>query len=79
MGSPISSTIAEIFFQPYEIAFIKHIVESKIIMYYTKYVDDILIICDHTVTNPDSLTNSLNRIPKDITFKLTLEESKQFP
>jgi hypothetical protein len=60
MGSPIASTIAEIFLQHYENSIVKHLLESKIIIYYTRYVDDILIIYDHTVINPNYLTDDMN-------------------
>ena len=43
MGSPISSTIAEIY--------IKHWLERKEITYYRRYVDDILIIYNIDNTN----------------------------
>ena len=77
MGSPISRTIAEIFLQHYENMFIKHLLECKKITYYTKYVDDILVICDKTIIDPDRLTNSMNHIHKNITFKPTSENNEQ--
>jgi hypothetical protein len=75
MGSPISSIIAKIFLQYYENLFSKHLLESKNIIYYTRYVDDILIMYDKTVTNPDHLTNSTNSTHGNIIFKT----SKQLP
>ena len=48
MGSPISSTIAEIFLQHLENIHIKQLLNTKNIILYTRYVDDILIICDNT-------------------------------
>jgi hypothetical protein len=44
-GSPISSTVTEIFLQFNE-KYIKHLLETKNITLYTPYVDDILIIYD---------------------------------
>ena len=51
MGSPISSTIAEIYLQYMEQIYIKHWLESKEITYYRRYVDDILIIYNIDNTN----------------------------
>jgi hypothetical protein len=48
MGSPISGIIAEIFLQNFEDENIKHLLDSKNIAFYTRYVDDILIIYDTT-------------------------------
>jgi hypothetical protein len=44
MGSPISSTIAEIFLQHLEDIHIKQLLDTKNIIFYIRYVDDILII-----------------------------------
>jgi hypothetical protein len=77
MGSTISSTIAEIFLQYYEHMFIKHLLESKSITYYTRYIDDIFIIYNKTTTNPDHLTYSMNNIHKNIVFKPTHEINNQ--
>jgi len=44
MGSPISSTIAEIFLQHMESTLIKQLFDTKNIAFYTRYVDDILLI-----------------------------------
>jgi retron-type reverse transcriptase len=46
MGSPISRLIAEIFLQHFENLTIKHHIENKSLIFYTRYVDDILIIYD---------------------------------
>ena len=48
MGSPISSTIAEIFLDRLENIHIKQLLDTKKIIFYTRYVDDILIIFDTT-------------------------------
>ena len=44
MGSPISSTIAEIFLQHTESTLMKQLFDMKNIAFYTRYVDDILLI-----------------------------------
>jgi hypothetical protein len=46
MGSPISGLIAEIFLQNYEQQLMKDILDSNKIIFYNRYVDDILIIYD---------------------------------
>jgi hypothetical protein len=51
MGSPISSTIAEIYLQFMEEIYIKQSLKSKEIIYYKRYVDNILIIFDQNRTN----------------------------
>ena len=55
MGSPISGTMAEIFLQQLENTIIKHIIDAKILSFYTRYVDDILLIYDSMRTNPDNI------------------------
>ena len=62
MGSPISNTIAEIFIQHFENTHIKHILDYKNIIFYTRYVDDILIIYDTDKTNSDLITTHINRV-----------------
>jgi len=42
-GSPISSTVTEIFLQFYEDKYIKHLLETKNITLYTPYVDILII------------------------------------
>lgn len=53
MISQISSTIAEIFLQLLEDIHIKQLLDTKYIIFYTSYVDDILIIYDTNRTKPD--------------------------
>ena len=57
-GLPISSTMAEIFLQQLENSIIKHLIDAKILSFYTKYVDDILLIYDFTCTNPNNSYNT---------------------
>jgi len=44
MGSPTSGTIAEVFLQHLEHIYITPLIETKCIQYYTRYIDDVLII-----------------------------------
>ncbi|GFG32294.1 hypothetical protein Cfor_02691, partial [Coptotermes formosanus] len=51
MGSPLSGLVAELFLQYFELHIVKHSLETKSIIFYTRYVDDILIIYDESLTN----------------------------
>jgi hypothetical protein len=55
MESPISGTMAEIFLQDLENAHTKHLLDSKNIVFYARYVDNIFIIYDSTPTDPDAI------------------------
>ena len=43
--------MAELFLQHLEQIYIKPLIETKHILFYTRYIEDILIICDAEVTN----------------------------
>jgi hypothetical protein len=73
MGSPISGTIAEIFLQNLENTHIKHLLDTKNIIYYTRYVDDILIIYDTTHTNDNTIYEYINRILTNLQLHPTHE------
>ena len=60
MGSPISGTIMEIFLQHLEHTHIRPLIESKQILYYTRYIDDVFIIYDTDNTNQDRLAQYAN-------------------
>jgi hypothetical protein len=47
------------------------------IIYCTRYTDGILIVYNNTMTDPDSLTNNMNHVHKDIVFKPTNENKGQ--
>jgi hypothetical protein len=55
MGSPISGTMAEVFLQKLENKHVKHLLDTNDIIFYTEYVDDILMIYDATRTNPSNI------------------------
>jgi len=75
MRSPISSTIAEICLQFPEEICIKQWLESKEIIYYKRYVDDMLIIFDQNKTNEKIIMNHTHNIDKHLEFKLSEEEN----
>jgi hypothetical protein len=62
MGSPISSIIAEIYIQFLEELYMKQWLGSKQILYYKRYVDDILIIYNQNKTNEQDILNHANNI-----------------
>jgi hypothetical protein len=66
IGSPISSTITEIFLQYSEDIHIKQLLDTKNIIFYTRYVDDILNIHDTKRTHPDLINTYINQIHTDI-------------
>ena len=65
MGSPISSTVAEIFLQHLQDILIKEFLDTKNIIFYTRYVDDILIVYDTTRKQPDLINTYINQIHTD--------------
>jgi DNA integrity scanning protein DisA with diadenylate cyclase activity len=75
MGSPISSTITEIYLQFLEEMSIKQWLESKEIIYYKRHVDDFLIIFDQNKTDGKKIMNHVSNIDKHLEFKLSEEEN----
>jgi hypothetical protein len=75
MGSPISGTRAEAFLQQLENTIIKHLIDDKIITFYTRYVDDILLIYDSTRTDPDGILKYVNSVHSSIQLTPTLESN----
>jgi hypothetical protein len=71
MESPLSNIIAEIFLQHYEGLFIKHWTDSNIIMYYTRYVDDIFIVFHTRRITENRILEYMNSINKHLEFKMT--------
>jgi len=75
MGSHISSTIAEICLQFLKEIYIKQWLESKEILYYKRYVEDILIIFDQNKTNEKTIMNRTNNTDSHLEFKISEEEN----
>jgi hypothetical protein len=61
MESPISNTVAEIFLQNIENIHLKQILDKQNISFYTKYVDDILLIYNTKYTTPEIIHNHINK------------------
>ena len=74
MGSPISGIMAEIFLQHIED---KHLIDTKNIIYYIRYVDDILIIYDTRHINDNTIQNYINQIHNNIQLNPTHESNGQ--
>jgi hypothetical protein len=77
MGSLIWSIIAEIFLQYFEDRFKNHLLETRNIIFYALYVDDILIVYDQSTIDSCHFTSNLNYIHTDISFKPTYQTNKQ--
>jgi hypothetical protein len=75
MGAPSSAVLSEIYLQYLEhTALIDILARSNILSYY-RYIDDILVLYDATITNINELHNQINNI--STTLKFTLETEKQ--
>ena len=66
MVSPISGLIAEILLQSLERTHIKPLLDTKRIILYTRYTDDILIIYDTAQINLDTITRYANSINNNL-------------
>jgi len=75
MGSPISSTMAEVYLQYIEETYVKQWLDSKEIIYYKRYVGDIIIIYDQSKTQDGIILHEINKIDKNLQFKMPTEES----
>jgi hypothetical protein len=73
MGPPISGTMAEIFLQHLENTHLKHLLNSKNTVFYSRYVDNIIIIYDSTCTNPNAILQYANSIHSNLQLNPTLE------
>ena len=64
IGSPISSTIAEIYVKYLENIYIKHWLDSKEILFYKRCVDDTLIAYDQEKIDEQAILQRINEIEK---------------
>jgi hypothetical protein len=77
MGSHISGIIAEIFLQHVEHTHIKPLLDSKHLMFYSRYVDSILIIYEALHTKPDAIVQHTNSIQDCLQLKPTPESNSR--
>jgi hypothetical protein len=75
MDSPISGTMAEVFLQQLENSIIKHLIDAKILSFYTRYVDDIFLIYYSTHTNPNNILQYIDTIHSSIQLNPTMEST----
>ena len=75
MGSPISSTMAEVYLQCLEETYVKQWLDSKEIVYYKRYVDDVLVIYDKNQRNEQVILHQINYIENNIKFKMSTEKN----
>lgn len=73
MGSPLSPLMADIFMDNFES---ENVVKDPNILFYYRYVDDIIICWTGTLRQIDVFVNKLNSVHSKIKFKLELEENK---
>ena len=74
MGSPISGMLAEIYLQYIENDYIKHSFDSNEIIFYRRYVYDILIIYNQNKIKEDQILVKINNIDEHLQFKMTTEK-----
>jgi hypothetical protein len=67
--------MAEIYLQYLEATHIKHWLDSREIVFYKRYVDDILIIYDQSKTDEQTLLSHINKVDKNLQFKISTEEN----
>jgi len=72
MGSPISGFIEEIFLQYFENGTIKHITQPYHITFSTRYVDNILVIYEHTQITSTQILHYAKTIHTNLQLKHTL-------
>ena len=75
MGSPISNTVTEIFLQNLEQSYLKQLLDTNNIIFYTRYVDDILIIYNSTQITPEIINDQINKIHPNLHFTPTQEQN----
>jgi hypothetical protein len=67
--------IPELFLQHLENIHIKQLIDSKNIILYTHYIDDLLIIYDTTRTTPDFINTYINQVHTYIQLNPTYENN----
>ena len=77
MGSPLSSLISEIFLQFIENQFIAQLKQDYNILFYGRYVDDILIIFDSNYDNANNILHAFNQIHPKLKFTVESETNNE--
>jgi hypothetical protein len=77
MGSPTSSILSEIYLQHIEHSHITDILLQNHIIGYFRYVDDILIIYNNSITNIKEMFNLFNNMTPNLKFTMEKETNDQ--
>jgi len=67
--------MAEIYLQYLEVTYVKQWLDSKEIVHYKRYVDDILVTYDKNETNEQVILHQINNIDDNLQFKMSTEEN----
>jgi hypothetical protein len=73
MGAPTSALFADIFLQHIEHNFVISIISKRNILYYCRYVDDILILYNEENSNIVSILDQFNNISPSLDFTCEIE------
>jgi hypothetical protein len=76
MGSLISSIMSEVYLQHIENTYLKQAMDNKEIVYYRRYVGDLFLIYEETKINADTILEVVNKLDRNITFKVETEDRK---
>jgi len=77
MVFPLAGIIAEIFLQSLERTHFKPLLDKNHIIFYTRYIDDILIIYDTAQMNLDTITHYTNIINNYVELHPTPEQNNE--
>jgi len=77
MGAPSSSILSELFLQYIEHTKIYDILNKHSILGYFRYVDDILLVYDITVTNINTVLDEFNNVAQPMFFTMEKEVNNQ--
>jgi len=67
--------MAEIYLQYLEVTYVKQWLDSKEIVHYKRYVDDILVTYDKNETNEQVILHQINNIDNNLQCKMSTEEN----
>jgi predicted oxidoreductase len=77
MGSPISGTMAKTLLQHIEKKHIKQLLDSENIIFYTRYMNDILLIYNTTQITPDEIQKHVDHLHNNLKLMPTHENKAQ--
>jgi hypothetical protein len=64
----------EVYLQHIENTYLKQAMDNKEIVYYRRYVDDLFLIYDETKISADTILQAVNKLDRNLTFKVETEE-----